>query len=103
MELCMIKGILNREEYIIWLEGCLLHFEYTKHGMNKKYFDFMPDNAAMCTAKHFKFWLRDTNVIVLPWPTLSPDMTAIENIWDVLARLFYANGRQFSCVAQLIS
>ena len=38
---------------------------------------------------------------VLPWPAKSPDLNIIENLWGILARAVYANGRQFDTKNEL--
>jgi hypothetical protein len=38
---------------------------------------------------------------VLPWPARSPDLNPIENLWSIMSRYVYANGRQFSSVSEL--
>jgi len=37
----------------------------------------------------------------MPWPARSPDLNPIENVWGVLSRRVYRNGRQFSDVKEL--
>lgn len=37
----------------------------------------------------------------MPCPARSPDLNIIENCWGDLARTVYANGRQFTSVAEL--
>ncbi|KAG3095181.1 hypothetical protein PI125_g16317 [Phytophthora idaei] len=39
----------------------------------------------------------------MEWPAKSPDLNPIENMWGVLARAVYANGRQFETRGSLIS
>jgi len=38
--------------------------------------------------------LRTNNIALLDWPTRSPDLNPIENIWDIIGRRVYANFRQ---------
>ena len=37
-------------------------------------------------------FLNRNNVIVLPWPAVSPDMSLIEHIWDYFGRKVRARG-----------
>ena len=38
---------------------------------------------------------------LLDWPSKSPDLNSIENLWGILVRKVYSNGRQFDCFPQL--
>ena len=38
----------------------------------------------------------------MKWPSYSPDLNPMENIWATLAQNVYANGRQFQNRIQLI-
>ena len=50
-----------------------------------------------------KSGLKRKKIEVLEWQALSPDLNPIENIWVILARRFYANGRQLNNRDELIA
>lgn len=56
---------------------------------------YQQDNAVVLTAKVVNIFFKDRNVEVLDWPAISPDLNPIENLWGVLSRKVYRNGRQY--------
>ncbi|KAG3063042.1 hypothetical protein PI124_g23223 [Phytophthora idaei] len=46
-------------------------------------------------------FLEEQGVEVLKWTPRSPDLNPIENLWSILTRCVYKNGRQFNSLAEL--
>lgn len=62
---------------------------------------FQQDNAPIHTARSTITWLEERNIEILPWPALSPDLNPIENLWGILTRRVYKNGKQFNTLNEL--
>jgi len=41
------------------------------------------------------------NIALIGWPSLSPDLNLVDNMWGILARKVYQNNRQFQTVSEL--
>jgi hypothetical protein len=66
-------------------------------------FIFQADNASVHVSSSTKEWLLKHSVHALNWQACYPDLNPKENIWAVLVRENYANGRQFCSISDLKS
>ena len=46
-------------------------------------------------------WLADNDISLLKWCAMSPDLNPMENLWAILSRRVYANGKQYNTVVDL--
>uniref|UniRef100_A0AAR2M5U8 Tc1-like transposase DDE domain-containing protein n=1 Tax=Pygocentrus nattereri TaxID=42514 RepID=A0AAR2M5U8_PYGNA len=78
------EGTINAERYIQVLEQHMLP-------SNQCLFQgrpclFQQDNAKPHSARVTTAWLRSKRVRVLNWPSCSPDLSPIENVWRIMKR-----------------
>ena len=96
--ICFVDGRMNSKGYrevlkkhLIDIGSCIGGFDWI----------FQQDNAPIHRAKVNLSWFKSQKINVLPWPSLSPDLNPIENLWGILARKVYAEGKQFRTKEQL--
>jgi transposase len=97
-DIVFISGRMNSEAYRMLLDD---HLTNIASLMGRKKFLFQQDNAPIHRAKANFEYFKAKKVGVLEWPSLSPDLNPIENVWGLLARRVYAEGRQFTSVEDL--
>lgn len=83
--------------------------EILKHHMAQKYRKmgknviFQHDNASSHTAKKVKTYLSNAGIRVLPWPSQSPDLNPIENLWALIKHDLYYKAPKASNLDELFN
>lgn len=93
VDLVVIQGRQNSKSYISLLENEKCKFRSITGDKN---FVFQHDNASIHRAHDVREWFRQHNIDVLDWPSLSPDLNIVENVWGWLSREVYKNGKQYN-------
>lgn len=99
-EIVFCEGRINSKYYQNMLQTYLLPIGPVIGGEN---YVFMQDNASVHKSKSTMEWLAKADIKVMEWPSRSPDLNPIENLWGILVRKVYKDGRQFSSISELKS
>ena len=97
-ELVFVTGNFDSSRYCTLLGTTLLPFLETYHPEGAIY---QQENAPAHTSAYTRDYFFDMDINVMEWPSRSPDQNPIENLWAVLSRAIYRNGRQFDTLDDL--
>ena len=93
-DLAIIKGNLNAALYCQMVEHNLLPFAHQKYGQEFGSFILQQDDGPTRKAQKTKDFFKDWNVSLLNWPAKSPGPRSLENLWGILVRAVYQNGKK---------
>ena len=68
---------------------------------NNKFYSIQCVGPLIYSKVPFDVIPQSYNLKVLKWPARSPHLNPIENVWGVLAREVYSNGKQYFSVQEL--
>lgn len=89
---------MDSQEYQTLLTNTLL--PYLRK--NRRHFlVYQQDNASVHVSQSTKAWMATNNVSVMGWAARIPDANPMENLWGILVRRVYKNGKQYATVADL--
>ena len=87
---------INSQTYCEFLECNFLPWLQAQPNERKNALTFMQDNAPAHASKYSKHFLASQELNIMDWPPNSPDLNPIENLWAIIKRKVYLDGKQYT-------
>ncbi|KAG3043679.1 hypothetical protein PC121_g22397 [Phytophthora cactorum] len=97
-KLAVLEGRQAPEHYIYTVSEYMLPFAHLHHGVD---YTYQQDNASTHRSKLTIEFFEEEGTKILDWPARSPDLNSIENVWAMMARIVYHNGKQYDSMAEM--
>ena len=97
-ELVFLEGVQDSIDYTGIIGDHMLPFAHSRFGHD---LIFQQDNASIHLSNVTKEWFADAGINVMDWPSLSPDLNPIENVWGYLVQQVYGGCKQYSSKGEL--
>ena len=95
---------INSETYCAFLKKNFLPWWKKAPAKVKKTLVFMQDNASSHASHYSREWLVLCGFVddrLMVWPAVSPDLNPIENLWSIIKKDLYKEGKQYCLINEL--
>ena len=97
-KLVLVSGNMDSKQYTDMLTEHILE-DFFRIAGNQAI--FQQDNVPVHVSRHSKPFFSHKNVVLMNWPALSPYLNPIENLWGIVARQVYGQGKQYDSKVSL--